>query len=204
MINYDKYTELLQWHLGVELFDYNPTIDWAIHMMGKGIETENMLILASFSKPVDREEIKPYVSGVLKDLGLDEKIGEYSIVSNCYYHIQQIIDEYEKRKNLSSLFIIHLENNYPVYTSPFYLLHHGWSDLESEGFNYYYDGATLDNIEIVVNLEAQIFIAKYVDQNESKTNDLEAKLNAITNKRVQTKSTFWSKLVDRVKGNNAM
>jgi len=203
LINYEKYTELLQWHLGVELFDYNPTIDWAIHMMGKGIETDNMLILASFSKPVDREEIKPYVSGVLKDLELDEKIGEYSIVSNCYYHVQQIIDEYDKRKNLSFLYSIHLENNYPEYTSPFYLLYHGWSDLETEGYNYYYDGATLNNIETVVNLESQKFISKYIDKNELKTREIEEKLTEITNQK-ENKSTFWSKLITKLKGGNAM
>lgn len=203
MIDYDKYTDLLQWHIGVELFDYNPVIEWSIHMLQKGIETENMLILASFSKPVDREEIKPYVSGVLKDLKLEEKIGKYSIVSNCYYHVQQIIDDYDKRKNLSSLYSIHLENNYPDYTNPFYLLYHGWSDLESEGFNYYYDGANLNNIESVVKLESQKFIAKYIDKDELKTSKIEHELISITNQR-DNKSTLWSKLTNRLKGKNAM
>ena len=203
MMDFDKYTELLRWHNGVELFDYNPTIDWAIYMIQKGIEPENMLILASFSKPVDREEIKPYVSGVLKDLNLEELIGEYSIVSNCYYHVQQIIDEYEVRKNLFSLYSIHLDNNYPDYTSPFYLLYHGWSDLETEGFNYYYDGATLNNIEMVVNLESQKFISKYIDKSELKTKEIEDKLIDITNQK-ERKSTFWSKLTSKLKGKNAM
>ena len=172
-------------------------------MLQKGIETENMLILASFSKPVDREEIKPYVSGVLKDLKIEEKIGDYSIVSNCYYHVQQIIDDYNKRKNLSSLYNIHLENNYPEYTNPFYLLYHGWSDLELEGFNYYYDGATLNNIESIVKLESQIFISKYIDKNELRTREIEDELIKITNQR-KNKSTLWSKLTNRFKGKNAM
>lgn len=203
MIDYDKYTELLQWHIGVELFDYNPVIDWSIHMLQKGIETENMLILASFSRPVEREEIKPYVSGVLKDLKLEEKVGEYSIVSHCYYHVQQIIDEYEKRKNLSSLYSIHLENDYPEYTTPFFLLYHGWSDLETEGFNYYYDGATLKNIESVVKLESQKFISKYIDKDELKTGEIENELLKITNQSGNN-STLWSKLKNRIKGGNAM
>ena len=204
-MNYEKYTELLQCHLGVELFDYNPTIDWAMYMIQKGIETENILILASFSKPVDREEIKPYVSGVLKDLKLEEKIGEYSLVSNCYYHVQQIIQEYEKRKNLSSLYNIHLESNYPEFTSPFYLLYHSWADLETEGFNYYYEGVTLDNIETVINLESQKFIAKYIDKNEFKRKEIEAKLIEITKqeeKENKEMSTFWNKLMNKFK--NAM
>lgn len=59
MTNHDKYTELLLWHNGIENFDYAPAIDWAIELLKKGIETENVLIVASFSKPVEREEIKP-------------------------------------------------------------------------------------------------------------------------------------------------
>lgn len=203
MIDFNKYTELLQWHLGVELFDYNPVIDWAINMIQKGIETENMLILASFSKPVEREEIRPYVSGVLKDLNLEEKISEYSVVSNCYYHVQQIIDEYDERRNLSALYSIHLENNYPEYTSPFYLLYHGWSDLETEGFNYYYDGATLKNIKTVVKLESQKFISKYIEKNDLKTKEILDKLTEITNQK-ESKATLWSKLTNRLKGKNAM
>jgi len=181
LINFDKYTELLQWHAGVKLFDYNPCIDWAIHMMQKGINNENMRIIASFSMPVDREEIKPYVSGVLSDLKLEEKLGEYSIINECHYHIQQIIDEYKIRKNLSSLYELHLDNNHSEYTSPFYLLYHGWSDLETAGYNYYYDGATLNNISTIVKLEAQIFIAKHVHKNDPKTKLFEVELSELLN-----------------------
>lgn len=151
-------------HAGVDLFNYNPAIDWAIHMIGKGIETENMLIIASFSKPVDREEIKPFISGVLRDLNLEEKENKYSIATNAYYHVQQIIDGYEIRKNLTAIFDMHLANRFPQPTMPFYLLYHAWDDLDSQGFNYYYEGATLENIESVLKLECENFISDYIDK----------------------------------------
>jgi hypothetical protein len=173
-------------------------------MMQKGIETDNILILSSFSRPVDREEIKPYISGVLKDLKLEEKVTENYIITNCYYHVQQITEEYEIRKNLSSLFNLHLENNYSEYTNPFYLLYYAWIDLEREGINYYYDGVTLNNIKSIVKLESQKYIAKYVNNDEFKTNEIEAKLAEITNQTESTKSNFWSKIMNKLKGNNDM
>ena len=192
MFDYDKYTHLLQWPNGVELFDYNPVIDWALDKIQNGIETENILILASFSKPVDREEIKPYVSAVLKEINLDEKVSEYSIVSNCYYHVQQIIDKYEIRKNLSALYSIHLDNNYPEFTAAFYLLYHSWKDLESEGVNYYYEGATIDNISSILKLEGLKFIEVYINKEQEKILEIESRLNKAANKNIEKQSNFWS------------
>ena len=56
MTTHEKYTELLPWHRGVEHFDYGPVIDWAIELIRNGQETENVLILASFSKPIDSND----------------------------------------------------------------------------------------------------------------------------------------------------
>ena len=202
MIDYDKYTELLQWHNGVELFNYELTIDWALEMLQRGVETENMLILASFSKPVDRQEIKPYVSGVLRDLNLEEKIGEYSVISNAYFHAQMIIDKYEIRKNLTVLSNLCLESNYSKYLMPFYLLNNGWWSLEDDGFNYYYEGANLNNIEELTILESKLLIVKYIDQEEEKTKSIEAQIKKTSKKEIE-KSSFWSKIKSKFKGKKA-
>jgi len=162
MIKVKRYIELLQWHKGVEYFDYDLTVDWAIEMIRQGLETENVLIIASFSKPVDKYEIKPYVSAVLKDLKLNEKIGEFSIISNAYYYIHQILDNYYVRKNLGILCRIHLHHDLPTYTQPFYLLYHAWNDLESNGSNYYYQGANLENIDSILKKEANLFVEKFI------------------------------------------
>lgn len=162
MINYEKYTELLQWHRGVELFDYNLAIDWAIHMLDNDIETENILIIASFSKPVDREEIKPYISGVLQDLNLEEKHGHYSIITYTHYCLEQILVNYELRKNLRVLYNLCLEVDHRSGLNTFYLLYHAWWSLEEDGCNYYFEGADLHNIESVLKSEARNWIDEYI------------------------------------------
>ena len=135
MVNHEKYTEILQWHNGIEYFDYNPAIDWAIELIRNGIETENVLIVASFSKPVDRDEIKPYIIGALNELNLTEKYREiqrntekyreYSIIANAHYHLEQILNDYEIRKNLTKLYEICLNADMDRRLIPFYLLYHG-------------------------------------------------------------------------------
>ena len=95
MIDWDKYLQLLPWHHSIEYFDYNITVDWAMHLLNKGIETEHILILASFSKPVISSEIRQYVSYALQELDIEEKYGSYSIQANIHYHIEMILQNYE-------------------------------------------------------------------------------------------------------------
>lgn len=162
LTDFEKYTVLLQGHKGIDLFDYDTAVDWAIDMLRRGVETENMLIISSFSKPVDKEEIKPYVSGVLKDLGLEEKTSEQSIIAHAHYYLARILEHVEERKNLSALYKLCLEADYKYGLTPFYLLWFAWSDLEEKGYNYYYETATLDNFEDILKTEAESWINKYI------------------------------------------
>lgn len=193
MIDYEKFTELLQWHLGVEFFNYNPVIDWAIYMIQQGRETETMLILASFSKPVYREEIRPYVSRTLVELNLEEKVGSYSVISNCYFHVSQIIGKNNIKDNLSSLYIIHTDNDYPKITRQFYALYWAWSDLLHYEFNHYYQGVTLKNMETVLELECHKFIAHYIDKDDIKVKNINRNIEEIILQKPKIKST-WDKI----------
>jgi hypothetical protein len=162
--NHEEYTEILQWHNGIENFDYSPAIDWAIELIRNGNESENILIVASFSTPIERDEIKPYIAGALKELNLSEKYGEYSIISNAHFHLQQILKDSKIRCNLSKLYKLCINKNMDKRLMPFYLLYHGWDELEQIGENYYFEGANLNNIEEVIKEQAQIWIDKYIDE----------------------------------------
>ncbi len=70
--------EILKWHRTVEAFDYSIAVDWAIESLQNKIETENILILASFFKPIDKNEIQDYVSAALRDFKEDEHYENYS------------------------------------------------------------------------------------------------------------------------------
>lgn len=177
MFDHKKYTEILQWHNAIEHFDYNPAIDWAIALIKNGIESENVLIVASFSKPVDRHEIKPYISGALKELKLNEKYGKYSIITNTHYYLDQILNDYQIRGNLTKIYNLCLNAKLDERLMPFYLLYHGWDELEQIGANYYFKGANLDNMEEVVKEQAQIWIDKYIHGKEVESKEETPKIS---------------------------
>jgi hypothetical protein len=160
-------SKLVPYHHGIEHFNSDLTVDWAIDLIESGIETDNVLMLASFSKPVDSVEIRPYVSAVLADLDLEEKEGGEAIFALIEHYLSRIIIGDSIRGYLTLLYDLFLEkdgfnNNDNFGLMPFYLLYHGWSELEDVGVNYYFEGANLDNIEDVTKGQAQIWIDKFI------------------------------------------
>ena len=155
---------LIQSHKGVANFDYDLTVDWAIELLRSGIETENIYMLASFSKPVDSREIKPYVSAVLKDLNLVENEGNDAVISKIKYHLVEIIHDHAIRSNLKEIYNICIQNGYPDDLMKFYLLYNAWDELDSMDVNFYYDGATKSNIEEIIKDKAR----NWLDENAEK------------------------------------
>lgn len=193
MTTHEKYTELLLWHRGVEHFDYGPIIDWAIELIRNGQETENVLILASFSKPIDSDEIRPYVTGALKELGLEEKYGKYSNIAQVHYAVEQILADAEVRKHLSELYQLSLESNFEPGLNPFYLLYHAWSSLEADGSNYYYEGVTLENIKEALHQEAENWKDQYVHGIEQEAPPAHTKRPVLQGESVK-KHSIWARI----------
>ncbi|WP_157198419.1 hypothetical protein [Mariniradius saccharolyticus] len=150
----------------MERFDYSKAVDWAIDLIRQGKETDNVLMLASFSEPIDRFEISPYVTNVLNDFGLEELDYNSAVIANAHYHLSEILDDKEIRKNLRSLYQLCIDNDYDPGLMNFYLIYHGWDELEKIGVNYYFDGADLNNIQDVLKNEARKWIDKYVNGKE--------------------------------------
>lgn len=160
---------LIQSHKELEHFDYSKAVDWAIDLIRQGKETENVLMLASFSEPIDRFEIRPYVTNVLNDFGLEELDYKSAVIAETHYHLNEILNDRQIRKNLQSLYQLCVDNDYESGLMNFYLIYHGWDELEEIGVNYYFEGADLDSIEEVLKKEARKWIDKYVHgiENES-------------------------------------
>tara|TARA_R110002073_G_scaffold108336_3_gene243375 strand:- start:47604 stop:48212 length:609 start_codon:yes stop_codon:yes gene_type:complete len=160
-------SDLIQFHNAIDDFNYNLTVDWAIDLIRNGLETDNVFMLASFTKPVDKAEVKPYLSAVLKDLSLEEKEGKEATFEFTHYHMHKILGDDAIRRNLDVLYELFLENDSfndddKFGLTPFYFLHYAWSELEDIGCNFYFEGATLDNIEEVIKEQASIWIDKYI------------------------------------------
>lgn len=161
-MNHKQYTQHLQWHKAIDAFDYDQVIDWAMDLLSKGIESEHILILASFSMPVMKSDIQPYVYGALIELGLEEKYAGYSVKANVYYHLVQILHGNNIRKNLSAIYNLFSFAQDELNLYSFYLLYHAWNQLEEINENYYIEHATLDNIESILKEESQIWLDAHI------------------------------------------
>jgi hypothetical protein len=158
--------KLIQSHKALEPFDYRLVVDWAIDIIREGKETENVLILASFSNPIEKYEISPYVTAVLNELGLEELQCDDALIAQAHFLLYKILRNEAIRENLKSLSQLCINNNFEKRIMDFYLLNHGWRELEEIGVNYYFDGADLDNIEEVLKKAAKKWIDKYVYEKE--------------------------------------
>lgn len=159
--------KLIQGHKALEPFNYKIAVDWAIDLIQKGKETENILILASFSEPIEKYEIAPYVTAVLDELGLEELEVDDAIIAQTHLLLLRILKDEDIRKNLHSLSQVCVNNDFDNRVMDFYLLFHAWDEMEEIGANYYYNGADLDNIETVIKLETKIWIDKYIYKKEN-------------------------------------
>ncbi len=153
--------KLIQCHSSIESFNYDLAVDWAIELIRQGKETENILMLASFSKPVDSNEIRNYVSAVLDDLKLEEKQGEAAIIGKIHFDLVEILNGISIRINLESLFKLCPAYEQKYGLTAFYFLYLAWHNLDAIGMSFYYEGATLENIEGILKKEAQNWIDEF-------------------------------------------
>lgn len=157
-----KLTRLIQSHKGFEPFNYDICIDWAIYLLENEIESNNIAMLASFSKPTNAWEIKPYVQSVLKEFNLEEFEGEKATKAKAYYYVWSIL-------NNDGDLILHLDNlrNFCIHSDyedsiyPFYLLMYSWEDLEDLGMSCHYEGVTYNNFNDTVLKEAKIWMENF-------------------------------------------
>lgn len=147
---------LIQCHKALPQFNYDVAVDWAIDLLRQGTETENVLILASFTKPADLYEVRPYVTAALRDLRIEEKEGDDAVRGYVCFRLQEIIDGHRVRENLYELKDLYTDLDLGL--SLFYFAYFAWKDLEEGYPNFYLEGAGLGNIEQMVKEEAKKWI----------------------------------------------
>lgn len=149
-------------------FNKDEVVDWAYEMIALGWETEHLLIMAGLTKPVNYFETVVYLETAMGELNLLLKTGDEGIISYSSYHVKQLEQGIKIKENLNALsdFVISVDYHSAIYD--FYSLYWAWSDLQYDEMQWYWEGATKDNIEqIVVNTAKGWLIA-----NESSLNTI--------------------------------
>ena len=132
--------------------------EWIFELINLGYKSDAIYMLASFSKPIDLAEIKPYLKRVFNEFNLKEKTGFEAKKSFIKYHLNQIANSENIRGNLRKVIDLYYDFESDLDITDFYLLYYAWEELEEIKVNFYYPNVDLGNIEKVVIEKALIWI----------------------------------------------
>lgn len=126
-------------------------IDWAVDMLMAGFDTENLTILAGESEPFNQFEIQELVDKVLAELQLDYLDKDRTIKNYACYLIDKSLNgELDNFKVLDILKDIFIELDYEKYLYDFYSLYFAKDDLSYSENQWYWEGATRENIDKII------------------------------------------------------
>jgi hypothetical protein len=126
-------------------------IDWAMEMIEAGFQSDNLYILAGMTKPFNQFELQELTNNVIRDLHLDYDDKDTVIRNYVYFIITNGInnpDSYLKvLRELKDICIgLGMEKEY----IDFYLLYFAKDDLTESENQWYWDGATRENIDEII------------------------------------------------------
>jgi hypothetical protein len=136
--------------------------NWAAEMLKAGFETDHLASLVLLERPINQFEIKHLFDVILDELKLDYSKCHKIIYEYTSYLIQQfLLKRNSAEKLLRQIQRLYLFLDYDYELSPFYLLYHAKIDLDSNGYQHYYDGANSENIELKIFDECMDWLDNY-------------------------------------------
>jgi hypothetical protein len=126
-------------------------VDWAVDMLVAGFDTEHLVILAGESKPYNQFQLQNLTDKVFNEMHLDYSDKDKAIKNYACYLIDKVLNnDIEILKVLNILKDICIELDYEKYLFDFYLLYFTKVDLSYSENQYYWNGATRENIDSII------------------------------------------------------
>ncbi|SHM32093.1 hypothetical protein [Flavobacterium chilense] len=133
----------------LDLTDFDLIEDWAIQLINLGCENEALYNLATFYKPINPDEIMPYLKRTFLELNLKEKEGDDAEICYARYHFNRVIKGEDVKSNLFRAAIFSDGNDrksHPETELNFGVLSEIWLDMKYDP-DYWYRGINISNIE---------------------------------------------------------
>ncbi len=126
-------------------------IDWAVDMLMAGFDTESLVILAGESEPYNQFELQRLTDKVFNELNLNYSDKKQIVEDYNYYLIDGALNnKFDSFKVLGILKDICIELDYDKTLYNFYSLYFAKDDLMDSGFQWYWKGATIENIDNII------------------------------------------------------
>jgi hypothetical protein len=145
-------------------------IDWAMEMVEAGFESDNLYILAGMTKPFNQFELQELTNNVLRDLHLDYNDKDTVIRNYAYFIIKSSIDNPDSYlTTLQELKDICINLNMEKKYMDFYLLYFAKDDLIESENQWYWQGATRENINGIIKNQFINWVAQYEHEQRQTT-----------------------------------
>lgn len=140
--------------LALKVLDRNTNkrwVNWAVDMLSAGFETQHLLILANETEPFNQFEMKDLTDRVLNELNLDYSNEELIMANYVRFLITRALGNPNQiQEVLAELKDLCIELDFDRSLYDFYLLYFAREDLQQYENQQYWEGATKDNIEVVI------------------------------------------------------
>ncbi len=122
--------------------------DWATEMMIAGFETDSLVKLAIMEKPYNQFELHQLVEKIFIELNLDYKNSTKIMNDYVTYLAKQVVGgKRDLTKTLRDLKDLHNELDNQINIYDFYCLYFAKEDLNYDVVQWYWEGATRENID---------------------------------------------------------
>lgn len=126
-------------------------VEWAVDMLLAGFDSEYLAILAGESEPFNQFQMHELTDKVFVELQLDNSDKDQTIKRYVCYLIDKSLDaEINNLEVLNILKDIYFELDYEEYLYDFNLLYFAKEDLYYSENQWYWDGATRENIDKII------------------------------------------------------
>ena len=123
-------------------------IEWAYDMLVAGFESENLVTLAGEVEPYNQFELQRLTDKVFTELNLTYDNRELVYKNYVCYLVTKALDNEMKAANvLDILKDICIKEEYEPLLMDFYMLYYAYDDLKYSENQWYWDGATRENID---------------------------------------------------------
>ncbi len=135
-------------------------IDWAVDSLVAGHDTPSLRVLAGEAAPFNQFEMGSLVDQTLDELHvrLPETEDDAAVVCATPLVKRLASQDVETAEALSTLAQLCIERDYLRDLYCFYLLHFAFDDLQAGEHQWYWEGATRENINGIVAQEARAWV----------------------------------------------
>lgn len=134
-------------------------VDWAISILEQGRDGRYLAMLAGISPPFNHFEIADYLDYSLRELGLTGISDSAAVTTYAAEQLRlTLAGEADLTSTLGIIKDLYVARDFQRELYDFYLLYFAYTDLQESEVQWYWEGATRENIVSIIRDRAKAFL----------------------------------------------